>query len=85
MEQSAINSTATKRMGGLKKYRMTITDLNGCEIEISNLKEAIRIAERNTGYRHEDKSFTDFDNRQNAYWTDIHEKLTAIKKRMDNN
>ncbi|HFK5543592.1 TPA: hypothetical protein ACG0AR_000434 [Elizabethkingia anophelis] len=59
--------------------------MNGCEIEITNLKEAIKIAKRNTGYSHEDKSFSEFDKRQKAYWTDIHEKLTAIKKRIDNN
>ena len=64
---------------------MKVTDLNGCEIEISNLREAIKIAKRNTGYSHEDKSFSEFDKRQKAYWTDIHEKLTAIKKRIDNN
>ncbi|MNE10041.1 hypothetical protein D3C80_1027380 [compost metagenome] len=62
---------------------MKVTDLNGCEIEVTNLKEAIRIAKRNTGYSHEDKSFSDFNKRQNAYWTDIYEKLTAIKKRLD--
>jgi hypothetical protein len=64
---------------------MKITDLNGCEIEITDLKEAIKIAKRNTGYSHEDKSFSDFDKRQKAYWVDIHEKLTAIKKRIVNN
>lgn len=58
---------------------MKVTDLNGCEIEITNLKEAIKIAKRNTGYSHEDKSFSEFDKRQKAYWTHIHEKLTAIK------
>ena len=62
-----------------------ITDLHGCEIEVNDLKEAIKIAKRNTEYSHEDKSFSDFDKRQKAYWTDIHEKLTAIKKRLDNN
>lgn len=64
---------------------MKITDLNGCEIEVTDLKGAIKIAKRNTGYSHEDKSFSEFDKRQKAYWTDIHEKLTAIKKRIDNN
>lgn len=64
---------------------MKVTDLNGCEIEITNLKEAIKIAKRNTGYSHEDKSFSEFDKRRKAYWTDIHEKLTAIKQRIDNN
>lgn len=63
---------------------MKITDLHGCEIEVSDLKEAIKIAKRYTKYQHEDKSFSDFDKRQKAYWTDIHEKLTAIKERLNN-
>lgn len=63
---------------------MYITDLNGCKIEIDDLKEAIKIAKRNTGYSHEDKSFSKFDKRQKAYWTDIYEKLTAIKTRVEN-
>ncbi len=64
---------------------MLITDLNGCTIEATDLKEAIRITKRNTGYSHEDKSFSEFDKRQKAYWTDIHEKLTALKKRLNDN
>lgn len=58
---------------------MKVTDLNGYEIEITNLKEAIKIAKRNTGYSHEDNSFTDFDKRRNAYWRDLYEKLKARK------
>ncbi|MGX1752853.1 hypothetical protein [Sphingobacterium sp. NPDC055346] len=64
---------------------MKITDLHGCEIEVTDLKEAIKIAKRNTGYSHENKSFSDFDKRQKAYWTDIHEKPMVIKKGLDNN
>ncbi|ASE60646.1 hypothetical protein CEQ15_03555 [Chryseobacterium indologenes] len=63
---------------------MKITDLNGCEIEITNLKEAVRIAKRNTGYSHEDKSFSEFDKRQKAYWTDIYTKLKAEQERIYN-
>ncbi|WLD24288.1 hypothetical protein NU10_02485 [Flavobacterium dauae] len=59
---------------------MKITDLNGCEIEVTNLKEAIKIAKRNTGYSHEDKRFSEFDKRQKNYWADMYEKLNAIKK-----
>ena len=62
---------------------MKITDLNGCEIEVTDLKEAIKIAKRNTGYSHEDKSFSEFDKKLKAYWTDMFEKLTTIKKRLD--
>lgn len=65
---------------------MKVTDLNGCEIEVTDLKEAIIIAKRNTGYSHEDKSFSDFDKRQKTYWTDILEKLIVMNNnRLDNN
>lgn len=36
---------------------MKITDLNGCLIEVTNLREAIEIARQYKEYRHEDKSF----------------------------
>lgn len=61
---------------------MKVTDLNGYPIEVTDLKEAIRITKRYTKYRHEDKKYTDFDKRKNAYWTDMYEKLTAIKERV---
>lgn len=63
---------------------MKVTDLNGYPIEVTDLNEAICITKRYTKYRHEDKSYTDFDKRQNAYWTDMHEKLTAIKEQVNN-
>lgn len=59
---------------------MKITDLNGCLIEITNLKEAIEIARQYKEYRHEDKSFSEFDKRQKAYWADMHEKLEKAKE-----
>lgn len=64
---------------------MHITDLHGCKIEVTDLKEAIKIAKRYTKYKHEDKSLSDFDKRQNAYWADMYEKLTVLKKRIGNN
>ena len=57
-----------------------IIDLNGCPIEVTDLDEAIRITADYNEYRHKDKSFSDFDIRQNAYWTDMYEKLTTLKK-----
>ncbi|MGJ1265490.1 hypothetical protein [Sphingobacterium spiritivorum] len=62
---------------------MKVTDLNGCSIEVTDLDEAIMISKRYTGYRHEDESFSDFDKRQNAYWTDMYNKLKAKKKRLE--
>ncbi|WP_444625920.1 hypothetical protein [Flavobacterium columnare] len=43
---------------------MKVTDLNGCEIEVTDLKEAIKIAKHYTKYSHVDKRFSDFDKRQ---------------------
>ena len=59
---------------------MQVTDLYGYPIEITNLKEAIKMARQYKEYRHEDKSFSEYDKRQKAYWTDMYEKLTTIKK-----
>ena len=59
---------------------MQVTDLNGCPIEITNLKEAIKMARQYKEYRHEDKSFSEFDKKLKAYWTDMYEKMKAIKE-----
>lgn len=64
---------------------MHITDLNGCPIEVTNLKEAIKMAGWYEEYSYEDKSFSEFDKRQKTYWTDMYEKLKAIKKQIDDN
>ena len=63
---------------------MKITDINGCQIEETDLKEAIKIARRYKEYRHEDSNFSEFDKRQKAYWSDMYEKLTAIKEQLSN-
>lgn len=61
---------------------MRIKDLNGNSIEVTDINEAIQISEQFTKYKHKDKSFSDFDKRQNAYWLDMYEKLTATKERL---
>ncbi|MEI5985923.1 MULTISPECIES: hypothetical protein [Bacteroidota] len=61
---------------------MYVTDLNGCQIEVTDLKEAIKIAGRYKEYRHEDERFSEFDKRQKTYWADMYEKLTAIKEQV---
>ena len=53
--------------------------MNGCQIEVTDLKEAIKIARRYKEYRHEDNCFSEFDKRQKTYWSDMYEKLRAIK------
>lgn len=61
---------------------MKITDLNGYQIEVTDLDKAIQIIVEYKEYRHKDKSFSEFDKRQNAYWKDMYEKLTAIKEQL---
>lgn len=60
---------------------MKVTDLNGCQIEVTDLDEAIKITADYKEYRQKNKSFSEFDKRKRAYWTDMYEKLTAIKER----
>ncbi|MFH6965305.1 hypothetical protein ACHRVK_22280 [Flavobacterium plurextorum] len=60
---------------------MYITDLNGCLIEVTDLAKAIQITAEYKEYSHKDKSFSEFDKRQKAYWTDMYEKLRAIKEK----
>lgn len=61
---------------------MYITDLNGFLIEVTDLDEAIKITADYKEYRHKNKSFSEFDKRQRAYWTDMYEKLKAIKEQV---
>ena len=61
---------------------MKIKDINGCQIEVTDLKEAIKIARRYKEYRHEDSNFSEFDKRQKNYWSDMYEKLRAIKAQL---
>ncbi len=61
---------------------MKVTDLNGFQIEVTDLDEAIRITADYKEYHHKDKRFSEFDKRQKAYWRDMYEKLTAIKEQV---
>jgi hypothetical protein len=63
---------------------MEITDLNGNSIEVTDLETAIKLAGQYKCFEHEDKSYSDFDNRQKAYWKDIYEKLLLEKDRLSN-
>ncbi|MEZ7497895.1 hypothetical protein QO200_03995 [Flavobacterium sp. Arc3] len=59
---------------------MQITDLNGYPIEVTDINEAIRITAQYMEYRHESKSFSEFDKRQKAYWLDIYKKLMGLNQ-----
>lgn len=62
---------------------MDITDLNGFQIEITNLDKAIRITKQYKKYEHLDKGFSELDKRLNKYWTDMYEKLLKIKEKQN--
>jgi hypothetical protein len=63
---------------------MQVTDLNGFTIEVTDLNEAIRITAQYKEYRHESKSFSEFDKRQKAYWMDMYEKLIRLNQYLNN-
>lgn len=62
---------------------MKITDLNGCQIKVTNLDEAIRITAEYKEYEHINDGFSDLDKRVNSYWTDMHEKLIKLKSKQN--
>lgn len=59
---------------------MTVTDLNGFVIKVANLDEAILQAEAFKAFCHENERFSDFDKKQQAYWTDLFGKLKTLKQ-----
>ena len=62
---------------------MKITDLNGCEIKVTNLDEAIRITAEYKEYEHINDGFSELDKRLNRYWTDMYEKLSKLKSKQN--
>lgn len=55
-----------------------IEDINGENIDIINLSEAIKQADYFRNFSHSDKLFEKFDKKRQAYWQDVYEKLVAI-------
>ena len=62
---------------------MKVKDLNGCEIKVSNLDEAIRITAEYKEYEHINDGFSELDKRLNRYWTDMYEKLSKLKSKQN--
>ena len=62
---------------------MKVTDLNGCEIKVTNLDEAIRITAEYKEYEHINDGFSELDKRLNRYWTDMYEKLSKLKSKQN--
>ena len=61
---------------------MYVRDLNGQQIEVTNLDQAIKQTGLFKEYSHEGESFSEFDKKQKAYWADMYEKLVALKERL---
>ena len=59
---------------------MKVTDLNGHQIEVTDLDEAIRITTECKEYTKKKKNFSQLDRDLNSYWTDLHRKLVQLKK-----
>lgn len=59
---------------------MMVCDLNGDWLEITNLNSAIYQAKLFSTYKHLDKAFKSFDEKQKTYWSDLYTKLISLKK-----
>jgi len=59
---------------------MKITDIYGKIITIENLQLALLQADDYRHFRHTDPGFSDFDDKQQAYWEDIYQKLLALSE-----
>lgn len=55
-----------------------VEDKNGKNIRVTNLTQAIEQADYFRNFAHEDKLFEKFDQKRQAYWQDLYEKLVAI-------
>ena len=58
---------------------MTITDIEGAVIEITNLHDAIEQATLFASMKHDDKEFEKTDKYLKAHWNDILKKLETLQ------
>ncbi|SDH29499.1 hypothetical protein [Mucilaginibacter gossypii] len=58
---------------------MKIIDIDGKEIAVTDLDLAIMQADDYRHYMHSDPTYKAFDERQQAYWEDVYQKLLALK------
>ena len=59
---------------------MQITDLNGCEIEVTDLDKAIEHTEFFKDCHHVPP--VESDKERQAYWGDMYEKLIALREQL---
>lgn len=58
---------------------MKIIDLDGKEIEVTDLDLAVMQADDYRHYCHADPAFAERDNHLQAYWEDLYQKLWRLK------
>ncbi|QES88944.1 hypothetical protein [Rhizosphaericola mali] len=63
---------------------MNVTDLNGFELEVTYLDEAIRQSSEFSSYGQVGGDCSKFNEKQKAYWSDLHEKLLTLKSKHNN-
>lgn len=62
---------------------MTLTDLNGNTVTITDLAQALKQAAEYKDYSHVNKGFEKLDKARNAYWADICNKLSALQQKIN--
>ncbi len=60
---------------------MKVTDKNGFELEVTNLDEAIRQSSEFSSYSQVGGAYSEFNEKQKAYWSDLHDKLLTLKSK----
>lgn len=62
---------------------MKITDKDGKIITVENLQLALMQADDYRHYRHTDPGYTAFDDKQQAYWDDLYQKLLTLQQQRE--
>ena len=60
---------------------MKVTDLNGFDLEVTDLDEAIRQSAAFVAYGQDGDDYSEFNKKQKNYWMDLHGKLLNLKSR----
>ena len=60
---------------------MTITDIEGLVIEVTNLNDAIEQATMFANMKHVDKAYKKTDKHLKAYWNDVLNKLKTLQNK----
>ena len=62
--------------------KLYLKDLNGEQITVTDLDQALAEADEYRHYRHTSKKYKAFDDSRQAYWQDLYEKLKELKNKL---